>query len=135
PRMAHDSEAFLHLAQNPLLFAQEPFRDAFLSQWSWTPRHMPGAMTVEEAVQVAQETLGRGASFPSPQYPLVKATNERVGVRFKEPVNVVLIFVEGLDRRFLGRTIDGSDSSSQTLRLKSFIDNLIGEYLYLYILL
>jgi len=130
PRMAHDSEAFFNLAQNPLLFAQEPFRDAFLSQWSWTPRHMPGAMTVEEAVQVAQETLGRGASFPSPQYPLVKATNERVGVRFKEPVNVVLIFVEGLDRRFLGRTIDGSASSSQPIRLTPFLDRLKDESLY-----
>src|SRR5256885_1864753 len=82
PRTATDSEASFHLAQNPLLFAREPLRDAFLSQWSWMPRRMPGAIKFEEAVQVAQEALGRGASFPFPQYPLVKETNERVEVRF-----------------------------------------------------
>mgnify|MGYP003313315314 CR=1 FL=1 len=28
------------------------------------------------------------------------------GVRFKKPVNVLLIFIEGLDRRYLGHAID-----------------------------
>ena len=140
PRTATDSEAYFNLAQNPLLFAREPLRDAFLSQWSWMPRRMPGAIKFEEAVQVAQEALGRGASFPFPQYPLVKETNERVEVRFDEPVNVVLIFVEGLDRRFLDRTIDVSADSaqslasgtsvSQSIRLTPFLDRLKEESLY-----
>ncbi|TLY18708.1 MAG: LTA synthase family protein [Nitrospirae bacterium] len=140
PRTATDSEAYFNLAQNPLLFAREPLRDAFLSQWSWVPRRMPGAITVEEAVQVAQEALGQGARFPFPQYPLVKESNERVTVRFDEPVNVVLIFVEGLDRRYLDRTIDVSaDStpslapgtpSSQSIRLTPFLDRLKDESLY-----
>ena len=140
PRTATDSEAYFNLAQNPLLFAREPLRDAFLSQWSWVPRRMPGAITVEEAVQVAQEALGQGARFPFPQYPLVKETNGRVKVRFDEPVNVVLIFVEGLDRRYLDRTIDVSaDSkqplapgtpSSQPIRLTPFLDRLKDESLY-----
>src|SRR2546425_1791467 len=140
PRTATDSEAYFNLAPNPLLFAREPLRDAFLSQWSWMPRRIPGAITFEEAVQVAQEALGRGASFPFPQYPLVKETNGRVEVRFDEPVNVVLIFVEGLDRRYLDRTIDVSaDStqllapgtpSSQPIRLTPFLDRLKDESLY-----
>jgi len=140
PRTATDSEAYFNLAQNPLLFAREPLRDAFLSQWSWMPRRMPGAIKFEEAVQVAQEALGRGASFPFPQYPLVKETNERVEVRFDEPVNVVLIFVEGLDRRYLDRTIDVSVDSKQPLapgtpsgrsiRLTPFLDRLKDESLY-----
>src|SRR3989441_2859573 len=104
------------------------------------PRRMPGAIKFEEAVQVAQEALGQGASFPFPQYPLVKETNGRVEVRFDEPVNVVLIFVEGLDRRYLDRTIDVSaDStqllapgtpSSQPIRLTPFLDRLKDESLY-----
>src|SRR2546426_1989434 len=104
------------------------------------PRRMPGAITFEEAVQVAQEALGRGASFPFPQYPLVKETNERVEVRFDEPVNVVLIFVERLDRRYLDRTIDVSVDSKQPLapgtpsgrsiRLTPFLDRLKDESLY-----
>src|SRR5207237_1772373 len=73
-------------------------------------------------------------------YPLVKETNERVEVRFDEPVNVVLIFVEGLDRRFLDRTIDVSADSaqslasgtsvSQSIRLTPFLDRLKEESLY-----
>ena len=139
-RTATDSEAYFNLAQNPVLFAREPLRDAFLSQWSWAPRRMPGAIKFEEAVQGAQEALGRGASFPFPQYPLVKETNERVEVRFDEPVNVVLIFVEGLDRRYLDRTIDVSADSAQSLapgtpasqpiRLTPFLDRLKDESLY-----
>jgi hypothetical protein len=139
-RTATDSEAYFNLAQNPLLCARAPLRDAFLSQWSWAPRRMPGAIEFEEAVRGAQEALGQGASFPFPQYPLVKETKERVKVRFDEPVNVVLIFVEGLDRRFLNRTIDvPADSmqslapgtlSSQSIRLTPFLDRLKDESLY-----
>ena len=138
--MAFDSDAYFNLAQNSVLSLREPLRDAFLSQWSWAPRRMPGAITFEEAVQGAQEALGRGARFPYPQYPLVKETNERVEVRFDEPVNVVLIFVEGLDRRYLDRTIDVSADSKQPLapgtpsgrsiRLTPFLDRLKDESLY-----
>jgi hypothetical protein len=139
-RTATDSEAYFNLAQNPLLFAREPLRDAFLSQWSWAPRRMPGAMTFEEAVLVAQEALGQGASFPFPRYPLVRKAIGHVGVRFDDPANVVLIFVEGLDRRFLNRTIDVSADSMQSLapgmpsgqsiRLTPFLDRLKDESLY-----
>ncbi len=153
PRTATDSEAYFKLAQNPLLFAREPLRDAFLSQWSWAPRRMPSAMKFEEAVQVAQKALGQGASFPFPGYPLVREMNERAAVSFAKPVNVVLIFVEGLDRRYLGRTIEvsGRDTeritnvsisadskqslasptaSSHSIRLTPFLDRLKDESLY-----
>lgn len=139
-RTATDSEAYFNLAQNPLLFAREPFHDAFLTQWSWTPRRMPGLIKIEEAVQEAQEALGRGADFPFSQYPLVKETIEQAGVRFDKPVNVVLLFVEGLDRRFLGRTIDIQEDSPPSLtpgtpsrrpiRLTPFLDRFKDESLY-----
>ena len=151
--MAIDSEAYFNLAQNPVFFAQEPLRDAFFSQWSWAPRHTPGAMELEEAVQVAQEAVGRGASFPFPRYPLVREINERATVPFAKPINVVLIFVEGLDRRYLGQTIEisgrhadrvfnsfvSADSkqsltpvtpSGQFIRLTPFLDSLMDESLY-----
>jgi hypothetical protein len=145
-----DNDAYFNLAQNPVLFSTEPLRDAFLSQWSWAPRRMPGSMSLEEAVQMAQETHGRGARFPFPQYPLVEETNEHFDALFDGPVNVVLIFVEGLDRRFLGRTIDPSSGgfversnaadskpspdprtpSNQAIRLTPFLDRLKDESLY-----
>ena len=150
---AIDSEAYFSLAQNPILFAQDPLRDAFFSQWSWTPRHTPVAMKFGEAVQVTQEALSHGASFPFPHYPLVRKSSEYREVRFDEPVNVVLIFVEGLDRRYLGRTIEiprrdtdrvsngfvSADSKQllatvtpavQSIRLTPFLDRLKDESLY-----
>jgi hypothetical protein len=139
-RTATDSEAYFNLAQNPLLFAREPFHDAFLTQWSWTPRRMPGMIAFEQAVQETQQALGRGARFPFSQYPLVKETIDQGGVRFDEPVNVVLLFVEGLDRRFLDRTIDVSadaspsptpgTSSSRAIRITPFLDRFKDEGLY-----
>ncbi|HJT22702.1 MAG TPA: LTA synthase family protein [Nitrospira sp.] len=150
---AIDSEAYFNLAQNPILFAHEPLRDAFLSQWSWGPRHIPQPMTFEDAVRVTQQAVGGGAAFPFSRYPLVHKTEEHIDVRFDRPANVLLIFVEGLDRRYLGRTIEiaGQDrgaialtavsaetdqrvspatSSRESIRLTPFLDRLQEDSLY-----
>lgn len=140
--IALDSEAYFNLAQNPVLATGEPLRGAFLSRWSWTPRHTPAAMTFDEAVPVAQETLGQGAKFPFAQYPLVRESNDCGAVHFEKPVNVVLLFVEGLDRRYLDRTIDipgqpeskpslsSTAPSGRSIRLTPFLDRLKNDSLY-----
>ena len=54
-----------------------------------------------------QTILGREEQFPNSQYPLLRKTNpQEQGVRFNKPINVLLIFIEGLDRRYLGHAID-----------------------------
>jgi hypothetical protein len=146
---AIDSEAYFNLAQNPILFAHGPLRDAFLSQWSWAPRHTPAPMPIEDAVQVTRQAVGDGATFPFPRYPLVRTSEEPIDVRFEHPVNVILLFVEGLDRRYLGRAIEitGQDqneisltsvpadtdervSPRHSIRLTPFLDCLKYESLY-----
>jgi sulfatase-like protein len=117
-----ESEAYYSLAQNPVLYAREPLRDAFLSKWSWSPAHHD-MMNVEEAVQVTQDVLGRRTQFPFVQYPLVKEQHEPGVVQFNHPVNVLLIFVEGLDRRYLNRTIRG-------IRNTPFLDRFKEENFY-----
>jgi membrane-anchored protein YejM (alkaline phosphatase superfamily) len=117
-----ESEAYYSLAQNPVLYARDPLRDAFLSKWSWSPAHHD-MMNIEEAVQITQEVLGRGTQFPFVQYPLVQEKHEPGVVQFNHPVNVLLIFVEGLDRRYLNQTIRG-------IRTTSFLDRFKEESFY-----
>lgn len=137
------SEAYAMLAQNPILFAAEPLRAALLSQWHWVPSRGHQAMSLEEALRLTRETLGRGAAFPYPQYPLVRESGAHEGARFDRPANVLLVFVEGLDRRYLGRTIvsdaraqeaRGGDRSAapagRSIRLTPFLDAFKGESLY-----
>ena len=117
------SAAYYTLAQNPILYASESLRAALDSRLRDT---LPRALTVMplgEAVQVTQATLGHGATYPYPRYPLVRMNEPNHGVSFKRPAKVVLIFVEGLDRRFLNRTAQG-------IRVTPFLDRLKDDSLY-----
>lgn len=143
PSFAHilqiENETYRSLSQNPILFAQQPVRDVFLSQWGWTPAALPVAMDMEQAIKIAQTALGDGSSFPFAQYPLVKSNhgfNGYHGVAFHRPVNVILIFVEGLDRRYLEQDVhithvpfDLPDVSS-SVRLTPFLDRFKKESVY-----
>jgi hypothetical protein len=99
-----DDELYYTLAQNPILYASGAARAALDSRWIG-PAQMLRVMPLEDAVRVTQEVLGHGAAFPYPPYPLVKEVVADGGVHFDRPANVLLIFIEGLDRRFLGRTV------------------------------
>jgi hypothetical protein len=108
-----DNGLYYTLAQNPLLDAREAARMAFDSQLIG-PAQALKAMPLEEAVRVAQEVLGHGGTFPDLQYPLVKEIAVGPGIRFDRPANVLLLFIEGLDRRFLGRTfVMGGDPAPE----------------------
>jgi phosphoglycerol transferase MdoB-like AlkP superfamily enzyme len=54
---------------------------------------------------------------------LVRRTDAGTSLRFGRPVNVLLIFIEGLDRRYLGRTAQG-------YRVTPFLDRLKDESVY-----
>jgi phosphoglycerol transferase MdoB-like AlkP superfamily enzyme len=49
--------------------------------------------------------LGSGEIFPDARYPLVRSlTATADGIRLPKQANVVILFLEGLDRRYLGQT-------------------------------
>ncbi|MFQ5992929.1 MAG: LTA synthase family protein, partial [Nitrospiraceae bacterium] len=117
------SGTYYTLAQNPILYASEALRAALESRFQGGRPMRLTAMPVEDAVRVTQEVVGRGASYPNPQYPLVRTTQEDHGVRLGNPANVVIIFVEALDRRYLGQVIQG-------IRVTPFLDRLKDESVY-----
>jgi sulfatase-like protein len=117
------SAAYYMLAQNPILYAGEALRATIGSRLSRVPPPALDSLPLEEAVHLAQDTIGQGAAFPYPRYPLVRRTTAGTTLRFGRPVNVLLIFIEGLDRRYLGRTAQG-------YRVTPFLDRLKDESVY-----
>ncbi len=110
-------------------------------------------MPLDQAIQTARNTIAPSEEFPYEQYPFVRKIKNRPVLLFKQQPNVLLIFVEGLDRRFLGhvirpesglpedlptssRTKPGEKASRMdqgfegTIHLTSFLDRLKGESLY-----
>ncbi len=117
------STAYYMLAQNPVLYAGEALRATIGSRLSRVPPPALDSLPLEEAVHLAQEAAGQGAAFPYPRYPLVRRTWAGTSLRFGRPTNVLLIFIEGLDRRYLGRTAQG-------YRVTPFLDRLKDESVY-----
>lgn len=117
------STAYYMLAQNPVLYAGEAFRATVGSRLSRIPPPALDRLPLEEAVRLTQAVIGQGAVFPYPRYPLVRRSETETSPRFGRPANVLLIFVEGLDRRYLGRTMQG-------YRVTPFLDRLRDESVY-----
>lgn len=145
------SGTYYTLAQNPILYAGDALRATITAQWKdGAQLHQGGGQghsreapdepsgdgsspdkvsssyptSIAEAIPVAQELLARGQTFPYPTFPLVRTQTAAPGVRFDKPSNVLLIFVEALDRRYLGRTVEG-------IRLTPFMDRLKNDSVFL----
>lgn len=137
-RFIGDSEAYYSLSQNPVLFAIHPLRDAFISKWTWSSGAVPSGMSTSEAIREAQKALGHGVVFPFPEYPFVRERGRQEQPYFGHPVNIVLIFVEGLDRRFVSHmwsrdetsSSSGSPVSSGSIHGTPFLDHLKTESIY-----
>jgi phosphoglycerol transferase MdoB-like AlkP superfamily enzyme len=117
------SAAYYTLAQNPVLYASEGLRAMLDSQRTLDKSKHFEEMPLEEAIRVAQDVVGPGNVFPYPEYPFVHRTVATPDVRFPHPANVLLIFVEGLDRRFLNTTVGG-------VRVTPFLDRLRDDSVY-----
>ncbi len=99
------SMVYYTLAQNPILFAAEALRIAVVSRGTMEQRANTEAMPYEVAVRTAQQLLAPADTFVDPRYPFVRTTAPSPdGVRFSKPANILLVFLEGLDRRYLGQT-------------------------------
>ena len=99
------SMVYYTLAQNPVLFAAEALRIAVVSRNPIERRANTEAMPYAVAVRTAQQLLGPTETFVDARYPFVRTTSlSRDGVRLSKPANILLVFLEGLDRRYLGQT-------------------------------
>lgn len=124
------SGTYYTLAQNPILYAGEALRatlDSRLQErnrskkgvgldgdWVELPRlqggrsdsgALSGALSEQEAMKVSQELLAQGGTFPFPEYPLVRRTEGPAQGLLDPSPNVLLLFVEALDRRYAGASV------------------------------
>lgn len=120
-RIAHiGSSVYYTLAQNPLLFAAEAFRVAFTSRHSKERIAGLDAIPYEEALRTTQHMLRAEGSVLDARYPLVRPVRPDSGaVRLKGQPDVMILFIEGLDRRYLGQTYNGIQGTPFLDRLRS----------------
>ena len=116
------SAAYYTLAQNPVLYAGEGLRAALDAQWASDQRQMFDQMPLTEAIRATQAVVDREGIFPYPDYPLVHRTGNP-GLRLARPANVLVIFVEALDRRYLNKTVGG-------IPVTPFLDRLRSDSVY-----
>jgi hypothetical protein len=126
------SSTYYMLAQNPFWFICDRLEPEIDARVTGVQAELLRTIPEETAVRAVQAMVAPGGSFPSPRYPLVHATVDGPGLRLdgsdqgmrggRRP-NVLLIFAEGLDRRFLGATVRG-------IRLTPFLDRLRAESVY-----
>jgi len=99
------SMVYYTLAQNPVLFAAEALRMALVSRNPIERRADTDALPYDEALRTTQRLLGPAGTFVDPRYPFVRTMAPAAdGVRLPKPANILLVFLEGLDRRYLGQT-------------------------------
>ncbi len=99
------SMVYYTLAQNPVLFASEALRIALVSRGGSVREANAEVMPYDLAVRTTQRLLGQGETFVDARYPLVRTiTRSPDSVRLSTPPNILLLFLEGLDRRYLGQT-------------------------------
>jgi len=111
------SSTYYVLAQSPIWILDTPFDRA--SRSVTIPSAVVKAMPESRAVAITRDLLLPGARFVSPRFPLVHAEALRPAPLARRP-NVLLLFIEALDRRFVGRTIAG-------IRVTPFLDALFAD--------
>jgi len=115
---AVSQSTYYALAQNPLWYSGSAMQDAMTTKAA-LPQPVRAAMPEARAVQLAQAMLVPGATFPDARFPLVHASEPTAQPLARRP-NVILLFVEALDRRHLRRTVNG-------VRVTPFLDRLFDD--------
>ncbi|MBS0171408.1 MAG: LTA synthase family protein [Nitrospira sp.] len=99
------SMVYYTLAQNPVLFASEALRIALVSREGGARQANADAMPYDLAVRTTQRLLGQAETFVDSRYPLIRTiTPSPDSVHLPTKPNILLLFLEGLDRRYLGQT-------------------------------
>jgi arylsulfatase A-like enzyme len=102
-RAGISSTTYYALAQNPVWQSGEAWLFAFGPNQQAARVRAERIMPLDEAIRVTRRAVAPAGAFASAQYPLVRRTDAAAG-RADGPrrLNVLLIFVEALDRRFVG---------------------------------
>lgn len=125
-----ESTAYHGLAQNPILSASLPLQEYIRSQGMWTPAQLSRPMSATEALTVTHQFLAPSARWPSLQFPLIKEQSTIPSFMLPSRVNILVLLVEGLDRRFLGKILSLSNPVQEGMNLPSrisltpFLDSL-----------
>ncbi|HEU4369619.1 MAG TPA: LTA synthase family protein [Methylomirabilota bacterium] len=104
------------LAQNPIWYVGSVMRAGVKQQISVPPAVL-AAMPEGRAHRIARALLAPVATFPDPRYPFVRLGDAAAHPLERRP-NVLLLFVEALDRRHLHRVEAG-------VRVTPFLDRLM----------
>ena len=95
------------LSQNPILYASEAFGATVSAQLKEDRLQDFPQMPVEKAIPVMQRLLDPRANFAYEHFPLVRAMQPSEIRSVGSVPNMLMILVEGLDRRFLNQEIRG----------------------------
>ncbi|MGH7165091.1 MAG: LTA synthase family protein, partial [Nitrospiraceae bacterium] len=129
-RVGINSSVYYILAQNPLWYTGDVLFSNIAYRRSGRPATVHNTMPFEDAVRIAGAALAPGGTFPFPRYPFVRKTEPSRGVRLEGLPNVLLVFVEALDRRYLDRTIALDGGAVRGIRVTPFLDRLRDESLF-----
>jgi len=111
------SSTYYALAQSPIWIVKMAVETS--GKRAVIPPAVQAAMPESRAIPLAREMLAPGARFVSPRYPLVHVEEPRPSPLARRP-NVLVLFLEALDRRFVGRTIAGR-------RVTPFLDAIVAD--------
>jgi len=129
-RVGINSSVYYILAQNPLWYTGDVLFSSIAYQRSGRPSTVHNTMPFEDALRIARSALAPGGTFPFLRYPFVRKSEPGEGVQLQRLPNVLLIFVEGLDRRYLDQTIAVKGGVVQGIRVTPFLDRLRDESLF-----
>jgi Sulfatase len=126
------NSVYYMLAQNPLWYPAEIGIGLVAFRLTGTVSNLLARMPLDEAIQQVRMDLSARGSFPSRRYPLVRETSDTISGRRPRRLNIVLIFVEGLDRRYLDLRITPGSSvgPSASIRVTPFLDRLKEDSVY-----
>jgi phosphoglycerol transferase MdoB-like AlkP superfamily enzyme len=113
---AVSQSTYYAIAQNPLWYSGQALQDRVTAH-RLVPAAVLATMPEARATKLAQSLLAPNATFPEPRYPFVHPPPPRGGRALARRPNVLLLFVEALDRRHLRRTVNG-------VRVTPFLDGL-----------
>ena len=134
-RSGINSSVYYGFAQNPIWLVVEVYHSTFHYELHGGGTDgMLKRVPLDDAVRTSQQTLGAGTVFPYPKYPFVHPLTRPGKVPLKRPPNILVILIEGLDRRFLNRTISPATAAevkaAAGISVTPFMDRLKTDSVY-----
>ena len=104
-RVGIPSTSYYLLAQNPIWYGGDVLLGSLAFRMSGGTSKIERLMPADEAIQITRTVLAPDALFTNARYPLVRQSEVPVSNPHQPLPNIVILYIEGLDRRFLGKSI------------------------------